>query len=76
VRIRDDGRYECAFCGAILDVPVTVNPRVTIRAATDAPKMRVILIDGEEVHRCEVPAKMLDPDIANGVLDDSIRWDD
>jgi hypothetical protein len=62
VRIRNDGRYECAFCGAVLDEPVTVNPRVTIRAATDAPRMRVILIGGKEVHRCEVPAKKIPPD--------------
>ncbi len=50
----DDGRYECALCGAVLDVPLVGEPQVVIHAASGQRSMRVLSVNGVEVHRCEV----------------------
>ena len=49
-----DGRYECAHCGAVLDIDADAEPMVVVHAASGRPNMRVITVDGDEVHRCEV----------------------
>ena len=49
-----DGRYECAQCGAILDVPLVENPTVVMQAASGQPNVRVLRYRGREIHRCEV----------------------
>jgi hypothetical protein len=49
-----NGRYECAHCGAVLDVDASLVPTVMFHAAGGQPNMRVIRVDGREVHRCEV----------------------
>jgi hypothetical protein len=54
VRLRD-GRYECAQCGAALDIAPDKVPLVTIHGASGKVNERVISIDGEEVHRCTPP---------------------
>ncbi|HVJ96319.1 MAG TPA: hypothetical protein VNC41_05770 [Acidimicrobiia bacterium] len=49
-----DGRYECAHCGTVLDIPLTENPIVTMQARGGQPNVRVLKYDGREIHRCEV----------------------
>jgi hypothetical protein len=53
-----DGRYECAHCGEVLDIPFGAEPTVVFHAASGKPNMRVILVDGVEVHRCNVTGGM------------------
>jgi hypothetical protein len=49
-----DGRYECAHCGAVLDIPLVEDPTVVIHASSGEPNMRVLSYDGREIHRCEI----------------------
>jgi hypothetical protein len=51
-----DGRYECAYCGALLDIPLTDDPQVTIRAASGEPNTRALMLAGREIHACVLPA--------------------
>jgi hypothetical protein len=54
-----DGRYECAHCGALLELDADAEPTIVFHAASGRPNMRVITVDGHEIHRCEV--KDLEP---------------
>lgn len=54
MRLRD-GRYECAQCGAVLDIAPDKMPSVAIHGASGKKNERVISVDGEEVHRCVRP---------------------
>jgi hypothetical protein len=49
-----DGRYECAQCGTVLEIAREVEPKVVFHAASGQPNIRVITIEGQEIHRCEV----------------------
>jgi hypothetical protein len=49
-----DGRYECAHCGEILDIPLVDRPQVVIHAASGKPNMRALTLDGKEIHACEI----------------------
>lgn len=49
-----NGRYECAHCGAVLEISPDVEPMIVFHAAGGKPNMRVISVAGREVHRCEV----------------------
>jgi hypothetical protein len=49
-----DGRYECALCGEMLDVPFGAEPTIVFHAGSGRPNTRVILVDGVEIHRCTV----------------------
>ena len=51
-----DGRYECVLCGVVLDVPVTASPTAVLEARGGRRNVRVLTIDGSELHRCEVDA--------------------
>ena len=53
MRKRND-RYECAFCGAVLDIPRGEEPRVVVHAASGEPNVRVVNRGGEEIHRCAI----------------------
>ena len=48
------GRYECFYCGAVRDLPGDQDPQVVIHATSGKPNVRVVSIEGREVHRCEV----------------------
>jgi hypothetical protein len=55
VRMRShDEHYECAQCGAPLDIPEGATPSVMIRAASGEPNLRIILVGDTEVHRCVI----------------------
>ena len=49
-----DGKWTCKQCGTILDVPAGRKPDVTIAAASGQPNVRILTIDGVEVHRCVI----------------------
>ena len=51
-----DGRYECALCGAVLTIPLTAKPRVVLEARSGKRNVRILSMDGRELHRCEVDA--------------------
>jgi hypothetical protein len=46
------GKYVCAECREKLDIPLGEPPKVTIRAASGEPNVRVLTRGGEELHRC------------------------
>ncbi len=49
-----DGRYECAHCDEVLDLPSFADPQVLMRAAGGRPNVRVLVFNGVEIHRCDV----------------------
>ena len=49
-----DGRYECAHCGTVLDIPLVGDPKVVIHAGSGRPNERVLYYSGREIHRCVV----------------------
>jgi hypothetical protein len=53
--VRNSSGSECALCGADLGIPFTTKPQVTIIEGNDRPRVRVLRIEGQEIHRCEVP---------------------
>jgi hypothetical protein len=53
VRLRDDGGYECTWCGAPLDIPIDAKIKSMISAASGRPTVRVLRIGKIEIHRCE-----------------------
>ena len=53
-----EGRYECAHCGAVIDVPRHARPRVIIQMASEEPLVRVLTLNGKEVHRCEIERQL------------------
>lgn len=48
------GPYECALCGALLDLPLDDGPRVEIHSASGERTMRVLTYRGKEIHRCAI----------------------
>ena len=65
-----DGRYECVHCGAQLYIPLVNEPRVTIHAVSDQPNMRVLALNGVEIHHCEIA-----PVVPRIQADHSVRQD-
>jgi hypothetical protein len=49
----EGGHYRCALCGADLAFPTTARPQVVIEAASGKPNVRVLSLDGREIHRCD-----------------------
>ena len=54
MHVRDDGKYECALCGAQLDMPRGTQPTSTLCGMSGKPNVRVLTVGGKEVHRCTV----------------------
>lgn len=48
------GHWECKQCGAVVDVPAGRQPDVMIAAASGQPNVRILTIDGTEIHRCMI----------------------
>jgi hypothetical protein len=48
------GKHECANCGAPLDLAATDVSSVVFRGGSGQPNVRVIVLNGTEIHRCEV----------------------
>lgn len=53
-----DGRYECDFCRAVLDLPTQREPQVSIVAASGKPNVRSLSIDEHKIHRCVIGTKL------------------
>ena len=51
---RRRGEWTCKQCGVVLDVPEGRRPDVTIAAASGQPNVRILTVDGEEIHRCVI----------------------
>jgi hypothetical protein len=48
------GRYKCARCGAALDMSDHAQARIMTLISRGKPAVRVILLDGKEIHRCQL----------------------
>ena len=48
------GLWTCRQCGAVLDIPAGRRPEVMIAAASGQPNVRILTIDGKEIHRCVI----------------------
>jgi hypothetical protein len=48
-----DGTYECTLCGVILDIPEDKVPLAVVAELTGLCETGAIVIEGQEVHRCE-----------------------
>ena len=55
----EGGRYVCAQCGVELSIRADEKPMVTMSAVGGQPNMRVLVLDGKEVHRCPYPQRSL-----------------
>jgi hypothetical protein len=52
----DAGQWWCRLCGAHLDgVPASTLPEIEYVDGGDLPRLRVIEVDGKEIHRCREP---------------------
>lgn len=51
---RRGGRYVCELCEAVLDIPPDAKPKLMFVQEADGPRIRLLVIDGQEIHRCEV----------------------
>ena len=49
-----DGKWQCANCGELLDVPPDKTPVVVVVGAGGQPTMRTLIVDGDELHRCRL----------------------
>jgi hypothetical protein len=47
--------YECAQCGAPIAIPKDALPRTSFSHGSGKPRVRILSVDGNEVHRCVVP---------------------
>jgi hypothetical protein len=54
---KDNGRYACALCGQVVDVPQGKQPLVVIKARSGEPNTRAITLDGVELHACPFTSK-------------------
>jgi hypothetical protein len=50
-----NGKHACALCGADLNIPLTTKPKSVFLDGSDRPRVRVLLVKGEEIHRCAMP---------------------
>jgi hypothetical protein len=50
--LRRDGRYVCEQCGAALDIPLDAKPQLMFVQEADGPRIRLLMIDADEIHRC------------------------
>lgn len=49
-----NGKYLCTLCGEQIDIAPEQQPLVLIKASGGKPNLRVISLDGVEVHACPV----------------------
>lgn len=46
---------ECALCGAPVTIPNDATVQTSITQGAGKPNVRVLSMNGEEFHRCEIP---------------------
>jgi len=49
-----NGAWQCLYCQAELDVPDGRQPRPMLIGQSGKPNVRVLILDGKEIHRCEI----------------------
>jgi hypothetical protein len=49
-----NGKPQCAYCRTELDVPEGKQPQQMIVGTSGRKNVRALLVDGREIHRCEV----------------------
>jgi hypothetical protein len=49
------GVDHCAICGAVVHIPLGKQPVRVLRGGSGKPNIRIIKVDGVEIHRCESP---------------------
>ena len=49
-----DGKVVCKRCGAPLHIPDGHRPEVTFLADSGRPVIRLLKVNGVEIHQCEV----------------------
>jgi hypothetical protein len=53
--VRIEGQLKkCVLCDATLDVPDGAEPKSHIEGRSGEPNVRVLTVEGREIHRCEV----------------------
>jgi hypothetical protein len=52
-----DGRYKCDWCGADLDLPFADHESFEITTEHVDVDVRIIMVGGEEHHRCQRPTE-------------------
>jgi hypothetical protein len=53
MRVRN-GRYECDQCGSELEMPLMKRPEIKLHGAGGQPNVRVLYLEGREIHRCQI----------------------
>jgi len=56
-----DGTWQCALCGARMDVPDDGLPFVVFSTTGDHPQYRVVILRDEEIHRCAIRSEDANP---------------
>ena len=51
---RRDGRDNCSLCGEEIPIPRRRSFRTIIIGVSGKPNVRVVTVEGAEVHRCEI----------------------
>jgi hypothetical protein len=51
---RQHGEWTCKQCGVVLAVPDGRRPDVKIAGESGRPNIRILSIDGHEIHRCVI----------------------
>jgi hypothetical protein len=51
---RRDGRDNCSLCGEEIPMPRRRRFRTVIIGVSGKPNVRVVTVEGAEVHRCEI----------------------
>ena len=49
--------WTCRQCGAVIDIEPGRVPDVRIHGASGRPNVRVLVLDGKQIHRCEIDAR-------------------
>jgi hypothetical protein len=57
MRRRADGTYVCSECDEVVEIPLWAMPTAMFVQEPDGPRLRLLLVDGREIHRCEVEAE-------------------
>jgi hypothetical protein len=55
---RVDGTTRCILCGEEVPDPVGKSTRTTIIGSSGQPNIRVVMVDGTEIHRCSASARV------------------
>ncbi len=52
---REPNVNRCVICDSVVDIPPGKRPVWVLHGAPGKPNVRLIKVDGVEIHRCEIP---------------------